>query len=79
MGKRRRNGEPHTCSAEGTMATATGTDSLYVAGKKNSRELTLGSDIPTFQPISWENHYSKSHMHPKRSLSTTYRSRTQTP
>lgn len=24
-------GSPHTCSAEGTMATATGTDSLYVA------------------------------------------------
>ena len=22
---------------------------------------TLGSDIPTSQPISWENHYSKSH------------------
>ena len=43
--------------------------------EKNSRELTLGSDIPTSQPISWENHYSKSHMHPNVHFSTTYGSR----
>ena len=32
--------------------------------KQNLRELTLGSDIPTSRPISWETPYSKIHITP---------------